>query len=453
MADANVYVRYLADASRLVTENRKAERSSRKAGKGVDEAEQGLGRFAARAATFVAGSAALGIMGSWISEGTKMAETADLIRGSWEKTFGEAGQTLNRDLEKTRRGLGLAEYEMQQLLVTTGQLAQQQGLTKDESADFANQLFTMAGDVAAFTGKLDEAPNVLNAFQAALRGEFDPLEQYGIKLSAAAIEAEALRINVGKTSAELTAADKTTATLTLITEALGDEYGALGEAAESGATKANEAAADQKDAQEAVGQSFQEVARILDQALASVFRGLEWLGKAIGGSMARFSHWADNAEGAVGAVARFVSDLWEAFMRVGDGAERLRSRFNAAFRAMLSPVRAVQSAVGGLRSRISSAWSSLGNLASRGRGLLGFQTGGVVPGPTGTAQLAVVHGGERVLTPQQQRGAGMGGGNVYNITVNAGLSDPHGTATAIVDLLRMYQRTQGDVPALNNVGS
>lgn len=41
----------------------------------------------------------------------------------------------------------------------------------------------------------------------------------------------------------------------------------------------------------------------------------------------------------------------------------------------------------------------------------GFAEGGVVPGPLGAPQLAVVHGGEEVLTPGQRSG----GGVVYNI--------------------------------------
>lgn len=52
-----------------------------------------------------------------------------------------------------------------------------------------------------------------------------------------------------------------------------------------------------------------------------------------------------------------------------------------------------------------------------GSNLQGFQSGGMVPGPTGAPQLAVVHGGERVLTPEQQKGGGgitvIIQGNVY----------------------------------------
>jgi hypothetical protein len=35
-----------------------------------------------------------------------------------------------------------------------------------------------------------------------------------------------------------------------------------------------------------------------------------------------------------------------------------------------------------------------------------FDAGGIVPGPTGRPQLAIVHGGEEVRTPQQQQKAG-----------------------------------------------
>lgn len=53
-----------------------------------------------------------------------------------------------------------------------------------------------------------------------------------------------------------------------------------------------------------------------------------------------------------------------------------------------------------------------GGILDAGRGLLGavpgFAEGGVVPGPPGAPRLAVVHGGEEVRTPAQQRGAGGG---------------------------------------------
>jgi len=58
----------------------------------------------------------------------------------------------------------------------------------------------------------------------------------------------------------------------------------------------------------------------------------------------------------------------------------------------------------------SMSLSGLGNLG----GLLSFQSGGMVPGPIGAPTLAMVHGGEMVLNPQQQSVVN----NYFNQTVN-----------------------------------
>lgn len=449
MADANVYIRYLADASKLVTESKRAGRATGKVGREAKTANKSMSSFAGTTARFFAGTAVAAGMAAFVNQGIKMADTADLVRVSWEKTYGAAGDDLISNLEEQRKALGLAEFEMQKLLGTTGQLAQQQGMSKDESAEFAETLFIMAGDVAAFTGELDSAPQVLGAFQAAIRGEFDPLEQFGIKLSQAAINNRALA-DTGKESVDqLTDQEKQAALLALITDALGDEFGALAEAMESGATDTNELTAEMKDAQEQVGQVGQEVKFSLTKALLGVVNALRTFGGWLGTTMVKLHNLGETTGGIAGAMIRFFSDIMQAFWHVGNGAERLRDRFRGAMNAILSPIRTVRGALSGLSSKVSGVASSIGRLK-----IPGFASGGVVPGAAGSPQLAVVHGGEQVLTPAQRRGrAGVGGGAMggatINLTVHAGLANPHETAMAVVDLLRMYERTQGQVLGTN----
>lgn len=62
----------------------------------------------------------------------------------------------------------------------------------------------------------------------------------------------------------------------------------------------------------------------------------------------------------------------------------------------------------------SAGGSSAPVAANDNPNLYAYADGGLVPGPVGSPQLAVVHGGERVLTPQQQAQAG--GGNTYTFT-------------------------------------
>ena len=69
-----------------------------------------------------------------------------------------------------------------------------------------------------------------------------------------------------------------------------------------------------------------------------------------------------------------------------------------------SPIGSFIGGVGGVVSGIGGAFSKLGKFASGGR----------VPGPEGSPQLAVVHGGEMILNRQQQASTGI----TVNITGN-----------------------------------
>ena len=61
------------------------------------------------------------------------------------------------------------------------------------------------------------------------------------------------------------------------------------------------------------------------------------------------------------------------------------------------------SSVSGAVDKVSGIADSVTDVAGAVGGFLGFATGGTVPGPIGAPRLAIVHGGEQVLTPQQQR--------------------------------------------------
>lgn len=90
----------------------------------------------------------------------------------------------------------------------------------------------------------------------------------------------------------------------------------------------------------------------------------------------------------------------------------------------------ITSAAERMRTAISGAVSGA---VGKVKGLLGFSAGGVVPGPLGAPQLAVVHGGERVIPNSGLRAEGGGGsGIVVNITGN--------TISSEMDLKDIAQR-------------
>ncbi|MFM7062644.1 MAG: hypothetical protein ACKO04_04005, partial [Actinomycetes bacterium] len=72
--------------------------------------------------------------------------------------------------------------------------------------------------------------------------------------------------------------------------------------------------------------------------------------------------------------------------------------------------------------------------------------GGIVPGPIGQEVPAILQAGEAVLPIQAVRNLAaerQGGGTTYNITVNAGISDPAEVGRRVVDAVKSYERLNG----------
>jgi hypothetical protein len=89
--------------------------------------------------------------------------------------------------------------------------------------------------------------------------------------------------------------------------------------------------------------------------------------------------------------------------------------------------------------------------------MFGYAQGGMVPGPLGAPQLAVVHGGERVQTPEQQQ-ADMSGTNAVLqqilavlVSMQSGGGSSSGTDAMLSELMSRArgQRARGMVGAFS----
>lgn len=86
--------------------------------------------------------------------------------------------------------------------------------------------------------------------------------------------------------------------------------------------------------------------------------------------------------------------------------------------------------------RIAGLMPNLGGLSGLG-GLVGYASGGTVPGPVGAPQLAVVHGGETV-TPAGETPSGASVTLQFNFTGGLSRSDANAAAALTVDALRTH---------------
>ena len=95
-----------------------------------------------------------------------------------------------------------------------------------------------------------------------------------------------------------------------------------------------------------------------------------------------------------------------------------------------------------------AAGNFLGSATSSFTKAMGFASGGFIPGPIGAPQLAIVHGGEQVLSPEMQGGMGATGGQgiVINMSGNFNLDSQERIqelATTIIKMLGEQTKLAG----------
>ena len=390
-------------------------RATGQAARGMKDAE-GAGRKLSGALRVVgpvaaiAGAGALVAAAGWAAAGVDMAGTARVVEDSFRETFGDASTRLEEQLDTLRRSLGLSKAEFQQLALGMGQLQTAAGASREEAAAFAEEIFTAAGDIAAFNGRLEDADQVLGAIQAALRGEFDPLEQFAIKLKQSDVNARALADTGKLTTQELSQLELQTASLAIIQEQLADETGSLEEQFDTATVKSNIMKAAMVDLQTEVGDALIPIKLMALEFALRLIPTLEKIPGLIDDLVAGFKQlwqWGEN-------VSKAMGDMWDAF-------ERLVVKF-----------------AGGIANPFRSLGGSIMGL------LPGRHSGGRVPGPTGSSQLMRLQGGEEVTSAAAAaRGAPGGAQTIINVTVEAGIGDPMEIGRQIVDVLREYTRQTG----------
>jgi hypothetical protein len=148
---------------------------------------------------------------------TDAAKNADKLAASGRSIgviFGPAAETVMATIGKLNTELGLSQINTQQLAVQIGANLTNAGLEGATAADMTGKLLKRAADMALATGySVDEA---IGGIASALRGEFDPIERFGIGLKATAIEAEALRMGAVKVDGAFSQQAKTLATINLL---------------------------------------------------------------------------------------------------------------------------------------------------------------------------------------------------------------------------------------------
>lgn len=128
-----------------------------------------------------------------------------------ETVFGDSKNVIYEYGQTSAEAVGLSEERFNALGIVTGSFLQNLGYDSQTAAQETINLTERASDMAAvFNTDVDQA---LQAIQSGLKGEFNPLEQFGVKMNQAAIDAKALEMGLVDTEVSMLDVEKSLGSL------------------------------------------------------------------------------------------------------------------------------------------------------------------------------------------------------------------------------------------------
>ena len=168
--------------------------SGTKAGAGYAAGLGGALKGAAKLFAPLAAAAGVVGVGKFFGDAIKGASDLEQSVGAVEAVFKGQAAAIKQASNEAAKNLGMTKSEYNDLAATLGSLLKNKGI-KDFTGQTQN-LIGLGADLAAqFGGSSKQA---VEALSSALRGETDPIEQYGVSLSEASIAAEGAALGFGK---------------------------------------------------------------------------------------------------------------------------------------------------------------------------------------------------------------------------------------------------------------
>ena len=143
----------------------------------------------------------LPIMGAGVAM-AKGAATLEDSMNAVNVVFGDSAKVIEDYGKTAAETAGVSTSEFNQMSTVTGAFLKNMGFDLAGAAEETISLTERAADMASVMG--GPVSGALEAIQSGLKGEFNPLEQFGVKMNAAMIEAKALSMGLVGTTADMT---------------------------------------------------------------------------------------------------------------------------------------------------------------------------------------------------------------------------------------------------------
>ena len=174
------------------------------------------------AGVFAAGFAALKV-GGFLKDAVGQASDLGETMSKSATVFGKSNTIIQQFAKNAPRALGQTKQEAIGAAAQFGNMFTQLGIGQKQAAGMSTQMVQLASDFASFHNA--DVSEVLEAQQAAFRGEFDSIQKFVPTINAAAVEQQALKMHLAGSTKELTDQDKALAVQSLLMSGAGKATG------------------------------------------------------------------------------------------------------------------------------------------------------------------------------------------------------------------------------------
>lgn len=228
---------------------------ARNAAQGFDQAARGMDRFASgvRAAAGVA-TVAAGAMVAIGAAAVKSASEAQQAAGAVQSVFGRSASAVQGLADKAASTVGLAASQYNQLAAVLGAQLKNLGVAQDELAGKSDSLIRLGADLAATFG--GTTADAVAALGSAFRGEFDPIERYGISIRKSDVNARLAAQGLDKLTGDALKNAEAQAIMAMMTEQSASAQGQFGREADTAAGQQQRLAAEFENAKASIGEGL-----------------------------------------------------------------------------------------------------------------------------------------------------------------------------------------------------
>ncbi len=353
--------------------------SEKRAGRSIDGLKKAAGTLAALFATGVVAQGFKQLVGL----GSDAAETMNVLSASFE----DQTDAVLEWASTQAREVGRSEFQLRQYAGTLGAVLKPMTGSADAAAEMSTELASLTVDLASFFN-LSES-DVLLKLRAGITGEAEPLKQLGVVMNVASLDAFALAEGIGKTTKQMSIAEKTALRYRFI---LANTVDAQGDAAKTAGgyanlTKALDAAL--VDLGTNIGMVFLPAAEDSLKVMIALVR--EWSGPALRAARV-FST-------AIGATVRAIGDLIAGFLKLNTSIKVFAAVAVTAWAVASAPVLLMVALIAALGAAVLLIIDDLEKMGSGGESVIGGligeflllkeQTGSIFDAISGVIQNAI----------------------------------------------------------------